>query len=202
MKKMIAGVIAVAIATFAQADQIQIFAATNVTCTKDPAATPATGCDYTYAPDFSLVYASKSVALYCWPGASVTVSGPAGDGGLIVDNVLNINDQSVVGFASWSYATPWNDPASLGVPAIAAYTAVPPVTVPVTTYGWNFLQFDLVDEGGVYANTELFLSSTNCTIEPKLKLCHKGKTITISNDAVKAHIDHGDAVDSLNVGCN
>lgn len=199
MKKMIAAVFAMSLATFAQA-QTKLFDAKAVTCTKNPDATLATGCDYSYAPDFSLIYGSTSVALYCWGGASVTVSGPNGEG-LVVDNVLNINDQSVVGFAGWSLGTGWDNPASLGADAIAAYTPVAPVTVPVEAYGWNFLQFDLVDEGGVYANTELWLNATNCTVEPKLKLCHKGKTITISNDAVKAHIDHGDNVATLNVGC-
>ncbi len=202
MKKLIAAAFAMSLATFAHAQvETKLFDAKPVTCTNNPAATPATGCDYSYPSDYSAIYAQTSVALYCWEGASVTVSGREG-GGLVVDNVLNVNDQSVTGFAGWSYPTAWNDPASLGADAYAAYNTIAPVTVlPVAAYGWNFLQLDLVDEGGVYANTELWLNATNCTLAPKLTLCHKGKTITISNDAVKAHIDHGDSVASLNVGC-
>lgn len=196
MKKMLVGAFAVALAVVAQADVIPLFDATPVTCTKDPAATSA--CDYTYASDFSLVYASKSVALYCGSAAPITLSGPDG---VIVDNVLNVNDVGVVGFSSWKLGTAWNDPASLGASAAAAYNGIPDQSIDVVAYGWNFLQFDLVDQGGVYANSELYLEAPYCTIAPKMKLCHKGKTITVSNDAVKAHIDHGDAVSSLNVGC-
>ena len=54
-------------------------------------------------------------------------------------------------------------------------------------------------EGNYDSETELFQNNQknkNKTEKPeKVAICHKGKTISISSNAVNAHKDHGDAVD-------
>jgi hypothetical protein len=41
----------------------------------------------------------------------------------------------------------------------------------------------------------LFLAGCDCDMHKKVKVCHKGKIISIDSHAVEAHLAHGDAVD-------
>ena len=99
----------------------------------------------------------------------------------------------------------WTMPSSrrrvVGTPALDAYQSVPPIDVSrhLRHGARSTVTFSLVDFGGFYANSELWLV-TNCTASRRVDICHKPGTsaehvITVNQSAVSGHLGHGDSTD-------
>jgi hypothetical protein len=230
MKKMIAAVFAVALATAAQADSVKLFNAVPITYS----GTITTGSTQQPFSDINGAFASEtSVYVVCDAASTATISSTAdGSGSLVVDNFLTMNgvnnictggitqDGVSMCFSAWTGAS-WdfvNTPnsetmveAAYGdntVPMPAPYGAVAPLTVPLQA-GAQVITFERWDTGGIVASTDVyFTTSPNCratgpSIPAKVQIKHfaNGKMLCIGNSAVQAHVNHGDDIDSIVFGC-
>lgn len=128
-----------------------------------------------------------------------------GSGRVVADNFIEVNGENVCagGAAGDGVQNCFNEPVfgSIGTPALDAYQSVPPLDVSrLLPHGRRgIVTFSLVDFGGIYANSELWLV-TNCTAAPKVDICHKPGTraehvITVSQSAVSGHLGHEDTLD-------
>ena len=188
--------------TDAQAQNaIKLFAASPVT-ENTPCQSPL-GCD----PVFDrMVFDEASLVLACKGRPSAILSSTAdGRGRLVADNFIEVNGENVCagGMSGGGVENCFNDPVFgvVGTPALDAYQSVPPIDVSrLMPHGArSTVTFSLVDFGGIYANSDLWLV-TNCTASRRVDICHKPGTraehvITVSQSAVSGHLGHGDTID-------
>ena len=181
-------------ATTAQAQNaIKVFGATPVTRSA-PCEGPF-GCDLVHD---RVVFDEAWLALSCKGQPRAILSSTAdGRGGLVVDNFVEVNGDNVCGGSCF------NHPVFeiIGTPALDAYQSVPPIDVSrlLRPGARSTVSFSLVDVGGIYANSDVWLV-TNCTATRKVDICHKPGTraehvITVSQSAVSGHLGHGDTLD-------
>jgi len=188
--------------TDAQAQNaIKLFGATPVT-EGAPCEGPF-GCD---AVLDRMVFDEASLVLSCKGRPTAILSSTAdGSGRLVVDNFIEVNGANVCagGASSDGVETCFNDPvlASIGAAALDAYPSVPPIDLSrlMTPGGRSTLKFSLVDFGGIYTNSDVWLV-TNCTAYSKVGICHKPGTraeqvLTVSQSAVSGHLGHGDTME-------
>jgi hypothetical protein len=94
----------------------------------------------------------------------------------------------------------WQDVPQVGTPALEAYHSVPPLDVSGDMpKGRGTVTFALVDYGGVYANSDIWLI-TDCIVHHKAAICHKPgtraeKVLTVGVAALSGHLGHGDTTD-------
>ena len=181
-------------ATTAQAQNaIKLFGATPVT--------RSAPCDVLFGCDpvrDRMVFDEAWLALSCKGQPRAILSSTAdGRGDLVVDNFLEVNGDNVCAGSCF------NDPVFgvIGTPALDAYQSVPPIDVSrhLRHGARSTVTFSLVDFGGIYANSELWLV-TNCTASRRVDICHKPGTsaehvITVNQSAVSGHLGHGDTTD-------
>lgn len=222
MKKLIAAAFAMALATAAQADAVKLFDAVPITFSGPI----TTGTDEQPFSDVSGAFASDvGVYVVCDAASTATISSnSAGTGSVVVDNFLTMNggDNNIctgisqndvtMCFNGWNGASfDWYHLTEAAVlaayptptfPAPAPYVGVGPLTVSLKA-GGQLVTFERWDTGGILASTDLWFSTTNCSIPPKVSITHfaNGKTLCIGNSAVKAHVEHGDDIDSIVIGC-
>lgn len=218
MKKLLGALSAVAVAAVAQADVVKLFDAV-----------PITFAGTIISPDVQTfsshgTFASEIGVYVVCPeaGGTATISSnAAGTGVVVVDNFLTLNDAPIcTGLVQNGVAmcfTGWNGPAfdwntlteetvlaafpTATFPAPAPYQGVSPLTVALGS-GSQLLEFDRWDSGGILSSTELWLS-TDCQIPAKVQITHfaNGKELCVANPALKAHLEHGDDVNSVVLGC-
>jgi hypothetical protein len=188
--------------TDAQAQNaIKLFGAAPVTVSA-PCQGPL-GCD---PVNDRTVFDEATLVLSCKGRPSAVLSSTAdGRGRLVVDNFIEVNGVNACagGASAAGVENCFNDPvfAVVGTPALDAYQSVPPIDVSrLMPHGARAtVNFSLVDFGGIYANSELWLV-TNCTTSRRVDICHKPGTraehvITVSQSAVSGHLGHGDTID-------
>lgn len=188
--------------TDAQAQNaIKLFNATQVT-ESAPCAGPF-GCDVVLD---RMVFDEAALVLSCKGRPRAVLSSTAdGSGRLVVDNFIEVNGANVCagGASSGVVEHCFNDPVfgSIGTAALDAYQSVPPIDVSrlLPHGGRSILTFSLVDVGGIYANSDVWLV-TNCTAYSKVDICHKPGTraeqvLTVSQSAVSGHLGHGDTME-------
>ena len=154
-----------------------------------------------------MVFDEASLVLACKGRPSAILSSTAdGRGRLVADNFIEVNGENVCagGMSGGGVENCFNDPVFgvVGTPALDAYQSVPPIDVSrLMPHGArSTVTFSLVDFGGIYANSDLWLV-TNCTASRRVDICHKPGTraehvITVSQSAVSGHLGHGDTIDS------
>ena len=180
-------------ATTAQAQNaIKVFGATPIT--------RSAPCEDPFACDpvrDRMVFDEAWLALSCKGQPRAILSSTAdGRGRLVVDNLIEMNGNYVCDGNCFNY--PVFD--VIGTPALDAYQSVQPIDVSrLLRPGRSTVNFSLVDFGGIYANSDVWLV-TNCTATRKVDICHKPGTraehvITVSQSAVSGHLGHGDTLD-------
>jgi hypothetical protein len=181
-------------ATTAQAQNaIKVFGATPITRSA-PCEGPF-GCDPVHD---RMVFDEAWLALSCKGQPRAILSSTAdGRGGLVADNFIEVNGDNVCGGSCFNFPVF----ESVGTPALDAYQPVPPIDVSrlLRPGARSTVSFSLVDVGGIYANSDVWLV-TNCTATRKVDICHKPGTraehvITVSQAAVSGHLGHGDTLD-------
>ena len=188
--------------TDAQAQNaIKLFAASPVTGSV-PCEGPF-GCDLAFD---RLVFDEATLVLACKGRPSAVLSSTAdGRGRLVADNFIEVNGVNACagGALAAGVENCFNDPVFgvIGTPALDAYQSVPPIDVsrPMPHGARSTVNFSLVDFGGIYANSDVWLV-TNCTASRRVDICHKPGTraehvITVSQSAVSGHLGHGDTTD-------
>jgi len=184
---------------------IRLFRATPVTLSA-PCVNPSAGCS---PVNDRVVFDEAALALSCGGRPTAVLSStPDGRGGIVVDNFIEVNgrnacaggvptpDAGVQCFSSISLS------ATFGMPALDAYQAVPPLNLNgVMPRGRGIVTFSLVDYGGIYANSDIWLVS-DCTTQQhqKAAICHKPgtpaeKVLTVGTAAISGHLRHGDTLD-------
>jgi hypothetical protein len=90
---------------------------------------------------------------------------------------------------------------SIGTPALDAYQPIPPLDISdaMPQRGTGSVSFALVDFGGVFANSDVWLV-TDCQVHQKAAICHKPgtpaeKVLTVGLAAISGHLRHGDTLD-------
>ena len=188
--------------TDAQAQNaIKLFGATPVT--------PSVSCDRPDGCDPEadrMLFDEAWLMLACKGRPSAILSSTAdGRGRLVADNFIEVNGENVCagGTSSGGAQNCFNVPVFevVGTPALDAYQSVPPIDVSrhLRHGARSTVTFSLVDFGGFYANSELWLV-TNCTASRRVDICHKPGTsaehvITVNQSAVSGHLGHGDSTD-------
>ena len=128
-----------------------------------------------------------------------------GRGPLVVDNFLEVNGRNVCtgGVSDLGIELCFNNPfvGSIGASALSSYQSVPPLDVSgdMPTRGRGAVTFDLVDWGGMYANSDIWLV-TDCKVHQKAAICHKPgtpaeKILSVGTAAIAGHLRHGDTLD-------
>jgi hypothetical protein len=128
-----------------------------------------------------------------------------GRGPLVVDDFIEVNGRSVCRAGSASggvqHCFDWPLQQIPGMAALDAYRSVPPIDVSASMpqKGPGTVTFALVDYGGIYANSDLWLV-TNCRVLRKAAICHKPgtpaeKVLTVGVSAIGGHLQHGDSLD-------
>ena len=145
----------------------------------------------------SVTYRTKEVYLNCPVDglAEGTLTGPNG-GNLIVDNFLAVNGVNVCPINCFGgvSTSPFD---MIGQPVDGVYNGISPLDVSARLNGSGVYRFDLMDFGDVFASGEVYLT-TNCGLETSTQICHRnfgrtgGKTLTVGESAVAAHLAHGD----------
>jgi hypothetical protein len=153
-----------------------------------------------------VVFDEAALVLSCKGRPTAVLSSTAdGHGRLVVDNFMEVNGVNVCtgGVLGGGVQNCFNEPVNgfIGSPALDAYPSVPPIDVSsqIPHGARAIVRFSLVDFGGVYANSDVWLV-TNCAAHPRVDICHKPGTraehvITISQSAVLGHLGHGDTLD-------
>jgi hypothetical protein len=153
-----------------------------------------------------VVFDEAALVLACKGRPTGILSSTADGGGrLVVDNFIEVNGTNVCacGISDDGAENCFDGPVvqPIGTPALDAYQSVPPIDISrlLPHGGRATVTFSLVDFGGIYANSELWLV-TNCTASPRVDICHKPGTraehvITVSQSAVSGHLGHGDTID-------
>ena len=148
---------------------------------------------------YAVPYRTAEVYLNCPVGgpAHAYLTGPSG-GNLIVDNFMTVNGANVCPEEWNCFAGLLTSPATAtGLPVQTAYIGVSPLHISGYINGSGVYRFELMDYGWSYGSTEIFLN-TSCTFEATTQVCHRnfgrfeGKTLTIGESALAAHLAHGD----------
>ena len=193
------------VATWAVADAqaqnaIKLFDA-NPIAASPPCAGPS-GCDPVRD---RIVFEDTQLVLSCKANPiGILSSTPDGHGPVVVDNFVEVNGKNVCtgGLLSDGVESCFNAPVfhSIGAPALESYQSVLPLDISHRLRrGRARVRFSLVDYGGIYANSDVWLV-TSCTAHRKVDICHKPgtraeKVITVSQSAVSGHLGHGDTLD-------
>ncbi len=180
---------------------IQLFRATPVSesapCVEPGACSPVADRN---------VFDEASLLLSCPAHPTAWLASTAdGRGALAADNYIEVNgrDVCVGGAAPEGIPLCFNPPfvGGIGTPALQAYQPLPPIDISgqMPRPGKALVTFRLVDYGGVYANSDLWLI-TDCAIHQKTSICHKPgtpaeKVLTVGFAAVAGHLRHGDTLD-------
>jgi hypothetical protein len=134
---------------------------------------------------------------------AILSSTPDGRGPFVGDNFLEVNGRNVCqGGAPGPIANCFNEPVigNIGTPALNAYQPVPPIDISADMpRGKGTVTFALVDYGGIYANSDIWLY-TDCKFHQKAAICHKPgtpaeKILTVGLSAISGHLGHGDTLD-------
>jgi hypothetical protein len=162
-----------------------------------------------------------SVWVDCGTGGSVTIGSLDANGNIgpfIVDNYLTVNGEDVCDdncFSGWYGPTvDWmslgdDDAAKFGAgffeakhPAEEMYGTVPAKTRSYT--GKQLLTFDRIDWGGVIGSTAIYMKADGCKVSEKVSIIHfaNAKPLCIGAAAIPAHINHGDDINSIVIGCD
>jgi len=152
-----------------------------------------------------VVFDQTELLLSCRTHPSAVLSStPDGRGRLVVDNFMEVNGRDVCtgGVLAEGLEQCFNPPVVpvLGTPATTALRSVAPIDVSNDMPGGKaVVTFSLVDYGGIYANTDIWLV-TDCKLSPKASICHKPgtpaeKILTVGSPAIAGHLRHGDTLD-------
>jgi hypothetical protein len=153
-----------------------------------------------------VVFDEASLLLSCRSHPTAVLSSTAdGHGDLVVDNFIEVNGRNVcTGGSVPGGVEPcfnWPTVQDIGTPALDAYPPVPPLDVSgdMPARGRGTVTFALVDYGGIYANSDIWLV-TDCIVHQKAAICHKPgtraeKVLTVGVAAVSGHLRHGDTTD-------
>jgi hypothetical protein len=152
-----------------------------------------------------VVFDQAEALLSCRARPSAVLSStPDGRGRLVVDNFMEVNGRDVCtgGVLTDGFEQCFNPPVVpvLGTPATTALKSVAPIDVSdAMPRGKAMVTFSLVDYGGIYANTDIWLV-TDCTLHQKASICHKPgtpaeKILTVGGPAIAGHLRHGDTLD-------
>jgi hypothetical protein len=129
-------------------------------------------------------------------------------GSFIVDNFLTVNGTNVCpGGPEGNCFSTIPGPLVEGAPIETGFTPVAPINISNLLSAGGIYTFNLMDYGGVYGNTAVNLTNTNCQLIPqtedgKFAVCHrqggngknvKYKTLYVGDlDSVSDHLNHGD----------
>jgi hypothetical protein len=187
--------------TDAQAQNaIKLFDATPMT---EGALCAPPGCDVVRN---RIVFDEATLVLSCRARPTAVLSSTAdGHGRLVVDNFFELNGANVCAGGTFDGGVEncFNQPifGFIGSPASDAYPSIAPIDVSgrMPHGGRAAMTFRLVDFGGVYANSDVWLT-TNCSAQKRVDICHKPGTraeqvLTVSQSAVAGHLGHGDTLD-------
>lgn len=149
-----------------------------------------------------VVFDEAALLLSCRSHPTAILSSTSdGRGGLVADNFIEVNGKNVC--TGGSGANCFNPPVVevIGTPAADAYQSVPPLDVSnqMPHKGPGTVTFSLVDYGGFYANTDVWLV-TDCSVHHKAAICHKPgtnaeKILIVGLSAISGHLRHGDTLD-------
>ena len=157
----------------------------------------ASSTDLPWNPRAPMVFGQKDVYLSCPLGGSpqAFLTGP-NNGSLIVDNFFTVNGNNVCPDEWNCFAGVFASPSSaLGSPMETAYMGVAPIDISNQLTGSGTYTFVISDYGFDYGSSEIYLH-TSCSFGTYV--CHRNngksarKTLAISQDAVAAHLAHGD----------
>jgi hypothetical protein len=153
-----------------------------------------------------VVYDEATLLLSCRSRPTAVLSSTAdGRGPLVVDNFIEVNGRNACagGIIFEGVEQCYNPPFvfNLGTPALEASQPVPPIDVngDMPVRGRGIVKFDLVDYGGHYSNSDVWLI-TDCKVHQKAAICHKPgtpaeKVLTVGLAAISGHLRHGDTLD-------
>ncbi len=152
------------------------------------------------SPGGTFDFGQKQVYLSYPVDATATLSGPNG-GNLIVDNLLTVNETNVCPNGGSCFF--FNFDLTTGGPIENTFLGVAPINISdLLTPGANLYTFNLIDQGAVYGNTAIDLTTTCTVFAPTSEgfpVCHhdngkKGKkTIYVDSlDSVNAHLRNHD----------
>jgi hypothetical protein len=152
-----------------------------------------------------VVFDEATLLLSCRSHPTAVLSSTAnGLGHLVADNFIEVNgrnvctEETVTGGVEPCFN--WPVVQNIGMPALDAYHSVPPLDVSGNMpRGRGTVTFALVDYGGIYANSDIWLV-TDCIVHQKAAICHKPgtraeKVLTVGEAAVAGHLRHGDTTD-------
>jgi hypothetical protein len=182
---------------------IRLFRATPVT-ESAPCVSPL-GCS---PVSDRVVFDEAALLLSCRSHPTAVLSSTAdGSGHLVADNFIEVNGRNVcsTGGTVTGDGVPtcfdWPVVQDIGTPALNAYQSVPPLNISgdMPDKGRGTVTFALVDYGGIYANSDIWLV-TDCRIHQKAAICHKPgtraeKVLEVGVAAVSGHLRHGDTTD-------
>jgi hypothetical protein len=152
-----------------------------------------------------VVFDEAALLLSCRSHPTAVLSSTAdGLGPLVADNFIEVNGRNVCtegtgpggGGSCFNWPVVWD----IGTPALDAYQSVPPLDVSGDMpRGRGTVTFALVDYGGIYANSDIWLV-TDCVAHQKAAICHKPgtpaeKVLTVGVAALSGHLGHGDTTD-------
>ena len=196
----LASVVSWAVAGAQAQNAIKLFDA-NPIATSPPCVGPS-GCDPVRD---RIAFEDVELVLSCKANPfGILSSTPDGHGPVVVDNFVEVNGKNVCtgGVLRDGVESCFDEPVfySLGAPALDSYQSVLPLDISHRLQrGRAKVRFSLVDYGGIYANSDMWLV-TSCTAPRKVDICHKPgtraeKVITVSQSAVSGHLGHGDTID-------
>jgi hypothetical protein len=163
----------------------------------DPTNITTTDTSFAWNPRTPMVFAARDIYLSCPLGGRpyAYLSGP-NNSNLIVDNFFTVNDSSVCPDDWNCFMGVFASPSSaLGLPMESAYIGVPPIDISSKITGSGVYTFKLSDYSYVYGSSEIDLH-TSCSFGSVV--CHRNngkaapKTLAVGQDAVAAHLAHGD----------
>jgi hypothetical protein len=153
-----------------------------------------------------VVFDEASLLLSCRPRSTAVLSSTAdGLGPLVADNFIEVNGRNVCTRGTNTgdgveQCFNWQGVPQVNTPALEAYHSVPPLDVSGDMpKGRGTVTFALVDYGGIYANSDIWLI-TDCIVHHKAAICHKPgtraeKVLTVGVAALSGHLGHGDTTD-------
>jgi hypothetical protein len=180
---------------------IRLFSATPVT-----ESAPCLNRQDCSAGNDRVVFDEAALLLSCRAHPHAVLSSTAdGRGHLVVDNFIEVNGRNVctggaVTGDGVAQCFDWPVVKDISTPALNAYQPVPPVNVSGDMpRGRGTVTFALVDYGGIYANSDIWLV-TDCVAYQKAAICHKPgtpaeKVLTVGVAALSGHLRHGDTTD-------
>jgi hypothetical protein len=154
-----------------------------------------------------VVYDEATLLLSCRSRPTAVLSStPNGRGAFVVDNFVEVNGRNVctggvatIDGVQMCYNLPFV--GTIGTPALEATQPVSPIDISssMPVHGRAPMMFDLVDYGGLYFNSDVWLV-TDCKVHQKAAICHKPgtpaeKILSVGTAAIAGHLRHGDTLD-------